>query len=398
MVNMLITTRNFFLITIYMVYKRCRPGESETLSFKEVFINNDRRIVLIGFLDALVMLLTVFSNTYLPGNLVILLTQFVIPVSLVLDRFQKLQRGHDNRKYIGAITIVFGAIVSLGFLSESSEECLTSSKFSTDDYCQFCDRYDDRESCEGDDTLDENGSHICEYKHDSETSDRQLSWAFALLLCAVPVYFSTLEKGKILTDENSTYRTVDHGFIYALTSKWQLVFACLLTPIFGLLQDPTVAIDDLPDDLSDGFDCFGGTGTIEDTCFPDDDCSDYSQTYVNIFLISNIFYNYLLYIVVEVPSTTDLLWFSMSIMIPICSIVYMIPGFPDEQSASYDKFLSVILIAGGTIVYRKGNTWEKLFKGEYDRTEPLLSVSHHDNNESAEISETSTKRECLVMF
>ena len=428
-VNLLVSVRNVVLFNVCaLVYTKLvvrnqgdDDGEDTTtiIGFWDTVRNRKNRVLIaIGFLDALALILAVFSNTYLPGNLVILLTQAVIPVSLVWDRVLRRQIGHDNRKYLGAMLITFGIITAVGFLTKTDHACLVvdnnndegdiNNGVSEDEYCTYCEAYDSEGSCNSQTTVLENGIEVplCHWDQDSRTTDRELGWAFGLIVSSLPIYLSTLLKVNSFHGDGAQFQSQNRLLFIAISSKWQLISAILLTPIFGALQDPAINFDDLIDNLSDGFKCSFGEGTIEDTCFPDDECSDTSQVYVNLFLIFNAA-NILLFGVLNNNPENDyreMLWFSLSLMIPICSLIYVLPGFPDEQTPSYDNFLTVLLIVGGTIVYRKGNTWEKLWTSFRNNpsessaiVEPLLSASTHAA-ESAGQTEESRRREVAVMF
>ena len=365
-----------------------------------------KHIILIGFLDAFTLIMLVFANTYLPGDLVVLLSQAVIPISLIIDRMLKKQRGHDNRKYIGAILIVLGLTVAIACIGVGDDEECIAVGTDEDENCSFCQEFSDERSCEVPENDD--GDDICEWKKDDSTYTHQQNWSFAMIIIALSTYGSTYFKSKFLTgtamvDAEQSLAFENPIYFFGWISRWQLIFAIMFTPIFRWMHEPAIDNDDIFSNVGDGFRCLFGTNSIEDTCDPDE-CDSTAAIYLNLFLIFNLLYNILVYTIIEVPGSDDVIWFAVTIIIPICNITYKIPGVPDERVPDAFNIVSLILIVGGVVCYRKSGYWDAIFeslRSRYDdseHTEPLLGVSGHDITTVGSLAQNeAAKRESMTM-
>lgn len=89
----------------YGLFKNTITAEHVALSRKP--------FVLMGLLDCLATSMQIFSSVYLPGPLLVLLPQAVIPFSMVASRY--LLGGHYRPlQYVGAAIVVVGIVVVLG--------------------------------------------------------------------------------------------------------------------------------------------------------------------------------------------------------------------------------------------------------------------------------------------
>uniref|UniRef100_A0A7S2LM55 EamA domain-containing protein n=1 Tax=Leptocylindrus danicus TaxID=163516 RepID=A0A7S2LM55_9STRA len=424
-VNLVINIRNVILTTIVILLNRVKEymqirrenianehsGEqTNILEYMRSTMRwaSNKDIILIGFLDAFTLIMLVFANTYLPGNLVVLLSQVIIPVSLIIDRILKKQHGHDNRKYIGAILIVLGLTVTIASIGAGADkECVAV--VNIDENCSFCEDFSDEMSCEK--TRDqETGDSLCEWKKDSDTYNGQQHWSFAMVIIGFSTYASTYYKAKFITrtalgDPEQSIAFESPVYFFGWISRWQLVFAVMFTPMFRWVHEPEIDFVDVPSNVGDGFQCLFGTNSIEDTCNPDE-CGHGALTYINLFLLFNLVYNILVYTVIEVPGSDDVIWFAMTIIIPICNITYNIPGIPDERVPSASNIVSLLLVVGGAVLYRKSEYWDSVFKGlrsrndnsEISTTDPLLGVSGHDITTVGTLAHCeATRRESISM-
>ena len=308
--------------------------------------------IILGFGEALVATATYYSYTYLPGKVVVLVSQGSVPLAAF-----GYNRDHlHKRQKIGSVMVIIGLIVI--FLSvfversNADRQCLPidDDKGTT---CTICDDYSEETDCvapQTGDNNDYNGSVICKWAVDDDSYDRTFVWMAILCATAVPMTLSSFYKLRYMPEENSKKHPL---FNIAMTSFFAIPFTLLLTLGFGDISTPSVAVDDWNSNIGDGSKCLRGTDTIETGCVVDD-CDD-SLIYTNLFTFANILYQFFVFFLTTQEDAEGIFLLALTFIVPVCSLSFFIPGFPTTgDTEDVSNIISVLFIMIGITFYRKG--------------------------------------------
>lgn len=319
----------------------------------------------VGLLDSITINPTYFAYAYLPGRLVILVQQGLIP----LNSFVYFKSLSNKFSKIGSIMIFLGIafiFVAIGINPFPVTSCtpINEDAGTTCDYC--LDIGDNEEEC-----LLGTNSDICEFGESSITSmSTFFQWSAILLLTCIPHFFSIHQKSR----DDSPSKSVNNVVNFSITSFVGVGFSVLLSTLLAWIAEPAVLPQNWPSNMSDGNDCYRHEDTIETGCFADD-CSR-SFLWVNLFMAVNFIYQVAGFQVARHPDADNITLVSLTLTVPLCTVFFMIPGFPTvEHEMSWHNFPSLILIIVGLGLYRKG-----------------VLKQNQDNEQEGEVEEGATDR------
>mmetsp|Transcript_15656 Transcript_15656/g.24355 ORF Transcript_15656/g.24355 Transcript_15656/m.24355 type:complete len:439 (+) Transcript_15656:58-1374(+) len=303
--------------------------------------------IILGLGEAMVATTTYYAYTYLPGRLVILVSQGSIPLAAF-----GYNRDHlHGRQKIGSVMVIIGLILIFisiyAQMTNADKACLPLDE-TVGITCETCDDIDDEDTCiakTGDD-----GALICEYDVDDSLYHRMFRWAAVLAATAIPMTLSSFYKLRYMPDENAKKSPL---FNIAMTSIFAIPFTLLLTLGYNDISTPGIALSDWNENSMDGFKCLRGTDAIDTTCVVDE-CGD-SLLYVNVFTLANMLYQFFLFFLATQEDAEDIFLLSLTFIVPVCSLSFFIPGFPESETAEdVSNVVSILLIMIGLAFYRKG--------------------------------------------
>lgn len=152
-----------------------------------------------GGLDAMAGIMQVFSATYLPGPLIILLSQAAIPISMVISKYM-LNAQYNRFQYVGALIVAGGIMVVLA------------------------------------PTL---------------SGDGDVLWTIIMIFSTVPMTLSSVYKEIALGETE-----LDAMYLNGWIAVFQFIFSFPLMIPAALASSPPVSIPDLPQNLWNGARCF----------------------------------------------------------------------------------------------------------------------------------------------
>eukprot|EP00605_Chrysophyceae_sp_TOSAG23-4_P001092 GSChrysophyteH1.ASY1.ANO1.1198.1 assembled CDS len=277
------------------------PKEQAEMSKKPFFI--------MGFLDAIAGIMQVFAATYLPGPLLILLSQAAIPMSMAITRYL-LKQKYTIFQYAGALVVGAGIVVVLA------------------------------------PTLSGSGSVL---------------WAFVMIISTIPMALSSVYKEIALGETE-----LDPIFLNGWICVFQFLFSLVMCVPASLTSEPPVPVNELPENIYDGLKCFGGVDTV--TCPADadisdcspDDCSS-STWLVSVYLIFNQAYNLLIILIIKYGSS-NLLFMALTIMVPLGNFAFTLPFVPQHAPLHTTDVIGLVVISGGLVCYRFGT---QIIKNHY---------------------------------
>ncbi len=216
--------------------------------------------LIMGALDCLASTLQLFAAMYVPGNLLVLLPQAVIPCSMALSYMLRRERYHW-RQYTGALIVLLGLVVVL--------EPVLTFHHSPDYYCEAVSIDNDCTVCQSETTQQSCLSHVqpigdvseyanlCQwlpYQQASKKDDElTFGWSLLLLASAIPMTLSAMYKQVALD-----VAELDPVYLNGWISIFQFLFALLVAvPAAWLTR---VAPFDVPQNMWDGLLCFLGHG------------------------------------------------------------------------------------------------------------------------------------------
>ncbi|GMI00063.1 hypothetical protein TrVE_jg3166 [Triparma verrucosa] len=337
---------------------------------------------IMGFLDCLAGIMQIFAATYLPGPLLILLSQMAIPVSMILSK-NMLNATYRPYQYVGACVVAMGIIVVLSpSLNDSSTQ--TCQAYDEDKYCSICEDITEEDTCNGQ-VSDEDS--ICHWDTAKSSSVQLLIWAGVMVVSCVPMTLSSIYKEKALGDTE-----LDPVFLNGWIAVFQFAFSIPLAVPAALAGQPPIYPGELWGNLKGGLKCWVGGDSIDNGCNPDD--CDLAPLFVNVYLLFNVSYNILIILILKFGNA-NILWLAMTIMVPVGNLTFALPFMKDYGGSSLQPtdIIGLLVIMGGLCMYRFGaSAWNRFF-GEAeeemendDGTKPLLSPVTEEVNRTRRLS------------
>lgn len=310
----------------------------ESFPYKTFFI--------LGFLEALISTSTYFAYTYLPNRLIVLLQVGLIPLTGFIN-FSVL----NKMEKIGCSFVALGIAAILLSILDLRDKVTNDTCYPIDedfkDTCKTClDIGDDEEEC-----LD-NYSETCEFgdfENDSNATSTMFLWGAILAATAIPQYLAVRTK----SCADSGVHKMKPVTRFGLTSLFSVGFTVGLSVLFAWIGNPTVEPSDWSENFNDGSDCYRGTNTIETGCNVDD--CDSSSLWINVYTVVNILYQSMVFYVTDQPDAEDIMLVSVSLMVPICQIFFLLPFMPTVTGGpEWSNIVALLLVIIGLSVYRKG--------------------------------------------
>lgn len=247
-----------FLYIVPMI----RYGSSIT---PEQIASSRKPFMIMGALDCLASTLQIFASIYVPGNLLVLLPQAVIPCSMALSHLLLGERYH-RRQYIGALVVLLGLLVVLEpvFTFEHSPDFYCEA-IDTDSDCTLCRTENTQRSCmshfqpSGDDDLGEHSpvQNICQWLSYQQATKKEeeltLGWSLLLLASAIPMTLSAMYKQAALD-----VAEMDPVYLNGWIAIFQFLFALLVAVPAAWMTRVTPL--EVPRNMWDGLLCFLGQG------------------------------------------------------------------------------------------------------------------------------------------
>lgn len=273
--NFLNLACHFFSIPLCFLFSNIMIGSSvNTTPQQQQIITSQTHFMIMGALDCLAATLQIFASIHVPGNLLVLLPQAVIPCSMALSHLLLNERYHW-RQYVGAGVVLLGLVVVL--------EPVFTYERSPDFYCQAIHENNDCAACQTEHSemacmmhvqaIEKNETNTtafqqnaCQWLPYHQASQKEegltLLWSLLLLASAIPMTLSTMYKQVALNV------VTDPVYLNGWISVYQFLFALVVAvPAAWMTRVTTV---DVPRNMWDGLLCFVGQGqfptmlTIED--------------------------------------------------------------------------------------------------------------------------------------
>lgn len=282
-------------------------------------------------MDALAGIMQIFSATYLPGPLVILLVQSAVPVSMIISKYL-LKAEYNKYQYIGAFIVAAGIVVVL--LPQMTG----------------------------------GGSPL---------------WAIMMILSTIPMTLSSVYKEIALGETE-----LDAVYLNGWVAVFQLAFSIVLCVPLSLASDPPVPIPELPKNLYDGLLCYFGISSI--TCTDDSNCTAdqcYMQgpLFVNVYLFFNQLYNLLIILILKYGSS-NILYMALTLMVPLGNVAFTLDFVPEHSALRVTDIIGLIVICMGLGCYRfMAGLVERYFGPErkpslvYKDEEKVVHFSEHES-------------------
>ena len=266
-----------------------------------------------GGLDAMAGIMQVFSATYLPGPLLILLSQAAIPISMIISKYM-LNAQYNRFQYVGALIVAGGILVVLA------------------------------------PTL---------------TGDGDVLWTIIMIASTIPMTLSSVYKEIALGETE-----LDPMYLNGWIAVFQFLFSFPLMIPAALASSPPVAIPDLPQNLWNGARCFMGYDSLHscdddgDDC-QEDDCYPQAPMFVSLYLMFNFAYNLLILLILKYGSA-NILWLSFTLMVPLGNVAFTLKFIPEHAPLRITDIIGLVVICVGLCIYRFAQEmWAKYKNDKY---------------------------------
>lgn len=304
----LLTTTAFVFFTFLYIIPMARAGKIP----KDQLEMSRKPFAVMGTLDAIAAIMQVFSATYLPGPLLILLQQAAIPISMVISKYM-LNATYNRYQYVGAAIVASGIAVVLV------------------------------------PTMTGGGSPL---------------WSIMMIFSCIPMTLSSVYKEIALGE-----RELDPMYLNGWIAIFQLGFTFVLVIPAAMAGSPAVYPQDLPTNLADGFKCYTGENSIvcdddnDDDTPCSDDCYIYGPIFVTIYIVVNFLYNVLILLILKY-GTANLLWLALTLMVPLGNVAFTLDFMPQSQELASTDIIGLVIICMGLFCYRF--LYELLIKYGYE--------------------------------
>jgi phosphatidylglycerophosphate synthase len=299
-INML-TTFVYIPVSFAYIFPMIKYGKAITA---EALAVPQYKFMVMGILDSIAGIMQSLAVNYIAnGSLFILLSQAAIPVSMVISWYF-LKTRYTISQYVGATVVGVGVVVALEpfFVNPNSGK----------------------------------GQNV-------------VLWSFIMIASAIPQCLSSVYKEKALGDAD-----IDAVYLNGWVAVYQFVASFPL--LLPSAPSANIAIEDVPQNLWNGALCLAGVNTITGGDHPDD-CA-MSAIYVSVYLIFNIGYNILIILILKYGSS-NVLWLSMTIMVPLGNVSFTLPFMPNRTSLEATDIIALVVIMAGLTIYR---FWDKVLK------------------------------------
>ena len=296
---------------------------------------------MLGSLDTLVSSSAYFAYAYLPGRLLILIQQGLIPLNSAIFFKQLGKKGK-----VGSFLIfvgIFSIFIDIGLARVAGNTCLPIDA-DVGTTCTVCrDIGNDEDEC-----LLGTNSDICMYGEDNEGRSVLLKWSLILVASCIPQFLSIQ-----LRASDSRPSKKNHPLSNTLIVCFvDVLFSILMSVLLAWIAEPTILPKNWAANMEDGIRCLGGNDTIETGCFVDNCYA--SRVLVNVYVIVNLLSQLFMFRFASHPDAEDIMLVSLSLTVPICTLCFMIPGFPTQDNiGTWINILSLVLIVVGLGIYRQ---------------------------------------------
>ncbi len=305
------------------------------------------KFAIMGFLDGISSILSIFSVNYIVNaGSIILLQQAAIPVSMCISKVF-LGASYTLSQYAGAVIVMLGIMVTLQPMIDGNSGNNTSDLTSLTD---------------------------------SGEMENQVLWYFIQVLSCVPMALSSVYKEKALgvTDIDVIYL---NGWVSVFQSLSAILFAIPSAWAMGM------QISSVPSNMYEGFLCFMGHNTEVGTTMleamilllsPSPDNDYYSQDsgddnfqssptnlscsmapfFVSSYLAFNMMLNVVLIVILKYGSS-NVLFLASTVMLPIGNVVFSLRFIPGHQNMRSTDVLGLLCIFLGLFLYRFAQTLMK---------------------------------------
>lgn len=251
---------HFFYIPLGFLYIMIRSGRSYSILTPIATISK-RPFMIMGALDCLASTMQLFASMYVPGNLLVLLPQAVIPCSMALSHSLLGERYHW-RQYFGAVVVLVGLLVVLTpVLTYERSPDFYCEAIDSDNDCTLCQTERTLQTCMshlqpvGDDDLHSRVENVCQWLPYQQATKKEegltLGWSLLLLSSAIPMTLSAMYKQAYVVE-------LDPIYVNGWISIFQFFFA-LVVAVPAAWMTHIVPLD-VPRNMWDGFLCFMGHG------------------------------------------------------------------------------------------------------------------------------------------
>eukprot|EP00915_Cephaloidophora_sp_WS-2016_P002594 GHVH01003480.1.p1 GENE.GHVH01003480.1~~GHVH01003480.1.p1 ORF type:complete len:652 (+),score=64.60 GHVH01003480.1:399-2354(+) len=268
-----------------------------------------------GVLDGAASVLMMIGGTYTTGSSQVILSQTVIPVTLVTC-YLGLNRRYHRYQYVGALIIMGGVAV-------------TKLKANPDDSSASL-----------------------------NTSDK-LAYNLVFMASTLPAAFSALYKELAFNDVE-----MNVNYMQFWVALWQFIVGFLLTPMqsLPLLGPQRVPLSEMPRSMKDGLLCLvAGRNSIIDHCGGPDQpqCDNCGVAWIPVlnYCLCNIAYNVFSLLVVKHGGAT-ISFLVATLRLPITTICFssvLFMGVGNTTTPTIWDLIGLIVLLGGLCLYRYGS-------------------------------------------
>ena len=312
------------------------------------------KFAVMGYYDSIAGIMQTYAVNYITSaSTVVLVQQSAIPISMVVSSLT-LNSKYTVSQYIGATIVMSGIVFVLIPEFIGSTSTATSSEISSESNMRssFTASLSSSSSI-----LSSRDSSSIHFNSSISSNSSELLWIAILVISCIPMCLSSVYKEKALGETE-----IDCTYLNGWVAIFQFLIAIPLMIPSATVQG--IPVSNIIPNLYGGMLCWFGVNTITDDYNPYnqplDNCTN-APLFVNLYLVFNVLYNFLIVVILKYGSA-NILWLASTMIVPMSNVVFSLKFIPNSEPMGVMDIVGLIVIMFGLIIYRFNNQLSEFYE------------------------------------
>jgi drug/metabolite transporter (DMT)-like permease len=316
------------------------------------------KFAVMGYYDSIAGIMQTYAVNYITSaSTVVLVQQSAIPISMVVSSLT-LNSKYTVSQYIGATIVMSGIVfVLIPEFIGSTNTIATSSEISSESNMGSFFTASSSSSSSILSSRDSSSIHFNSSSISISSNSSELLWIAILVISCIPMCLSSVYKEKALGETE-----IDCTYLNGWVAIFQFLIAIPLMIPSATVQG--IPVSNIIPNLYDGMLCWFGVNTITDDYNPYnqplDNCTN-APLFVNLYLVFNVLYNFLIVIILKYGSA-NILWLASTMIVPMSNVVFSLKFIPNSEPMGVMDIVGLIVIMFGLVIYRFNNQLSEFYE------------------------------------
>lgn len=313
------------------------------------------KFAVMGYYDSIAGIMQTYAVNYITSaSTVVLVQQSAIPISMVVSSLT-LNSKYTVSQYIGATIVMSGIVFVL------IPEFIGSTSTATSSESNMRSSFTASLSSSSSSILSSRDSSSIHFNSSSSSSissnSSELLWIAILVISCIPMCLSSVYKEKALGETE-----IDCTYLNGWVAIFQFLIAIPLMIPSATVQG--IPVSNIIPNLYGGMLCWFGVNTITEDYNPYnqplDNCTN-APLFVNLYLVFNVLYNFLIVIILKYGSA-NILWLASTMIVPMSNVVFSLKFIPNSEPMGVMDIVGLIVIMFGLVIYRFNNQLSEFYE------------------------------------